>query len=311
VLHNCNTTPSDFPAAVTNWDDYRYFVSLIETGSVRASAARLGVNASTVTRRLDGLEGRLGVKLFVRSHAGLTVTSDGEELMVALRPLVAGLGELENRLSGRGGDAVGSVRITMADVFAITLMSEFSEFSRAHPLIRLEFLPDYRILDLARGEADMAIRVTAHPPEALVGRLLGRYRLALYGSRAYLARFDPAIQPEACTWIESGLEAIRAPAFKSRHYPAVPLGPCCNNLLLLHAAVAAHMGITLLPCVIGDADRSLKRVGDHGPMDAQEIWLLFHPDLRGVARIQSVSGFVQEAFERLESRLLGHDTHES
>ena len=62
---------------LANWDDYRFFTTLAQSGSVRASADRLGVNASTVTRRLDGLEGRLGVKLFVRSHAGLELTADG------------------------------------------------------------------------------------------------------------------------------------------------------------------------------------------------------------------------------------------
>jgi DNA-binding transcriptional LysR family regulator len=293
---------------VTNWDDYRYFASLVETGAVRATADHLGVNASTVTRRLDGLEARLGVKLFVRSHSGLAITAEGEELMAALAPLAVRLGELETRISGSGEEPAGIVRLTMPDVFAITLMPEFAEYVRRHPRIRLEFLPDYRPLNLARGEADMAIRVTEHPPEALIGRRLCRYRLAVYGSKEYLARVDPETRPEECVWIESGLETVRAPAFKSRHYPAVPFGPRCNNVLLQHAAVAARMGITLLPCAIGDADPALRRVGAHGPMDAQDIWLLFHPDLRGVARIQSVSTFVQEAFERLEPRLLGHDT---
>lgn len=291
---------------MTNWDDYRYFASLVQTGSVRASADHLGVNASTVTRRLDGLETRLGVKLFVRSHAGLTITADGEELMAELQPLAARLGDLEHQLLGRGGVVAGLVRVTMPDVFAITLMPEFADYAKLHPQVRLEFLPGYQTLDLARGEADMAIRVTDQPPDTLIGRRLGRYRLAVYGSRRYLAEHDPLAHPERCVWIESGIESIRAPAFKSRHFSAVPFGPRCNNVMLQHASVVAEMGITLLPCAIGDADATLTRVGETEPMDAQEIWLLFHPDLRGVARIQSVSTFIQEAFVRLEASLLGH-----
>jgi DNA-binding transcriptional LysR family regulator len=291
---------------MTNWDDYRYFASLVQTGSVRATADHLGVNASTVTRRLDGLESRLGVKLFVRSHAGLTITADGEELMMGLQPLATRLGDLEQQLLGRGEVVGGLVRITMPDVFAITLMPEFAAYARGHPEVRVEFLPAYQMLDLARAEADMAIRVTDQPPGNLIGRRLGRYRLAVYASEQYLFDHDPLTQPEGCVWIESGVESIHARAFKSRHFGTVPFGARCNNVMLQHASVAAHMGITLLPCAIGDADATLTRVGEFEPMDGQDIWLLFHPDLRGVARIQSVSTFIQEAFVRLEPRLLGH-----
>jgi len=290
---------------MANWDDYRYFSSLVQTGSVRAAADRLGVNPSTVTRRLDGLESRLGLTLFVRSHTGLRITADGEELMAELQPLAARLGDLEQQLSGRGEEISGVVRITMPDVFAITLMNEFADYSRIQPRVRLEFLPGYQTLDLSRGEADMAIRVTDQPSGELVGRRLGRYRLAVYAGERYLAERNPLTDPENCVWIESGVESIRAPGFKARHFSAVPLGPRCNNVMLQHAAAVAQMGITLLPCVLGDADAGLRRVGDFEPMDAQEIWLLFHPDLRGVARIQSVSTYIQEAFVRLESRLLG------
>lgn len=291
---------------MTNWDDYRYFASLVQTGAVRATADHLGVNASTVTRRLDGLESRLGVKLFVRSHAGLTITADGEDLMAELQPLATRLGDLEQQRLGRGEVVAGLVRVTMPDVFAITLMPEFAAYARGHPEVRLEFLPGYQTLDLARAEADMAIRVTDQPPDILIGRRLGRYRLAVYASEQYLSEQDPLAEPERCVWIESGVESIRAPAFKSRHFGAVPFGPRCNNVMLQHASVAAHMGITLLPCAIGDADATLARVGEFEPIDAQDIWLLFHPDLRGVARIQSVSTFLQEAFVRLEPSLLGH-----
>jgi DNA-binding transcriptional LysR family regulator len=292
--------------ALTNWDDYRFFASLVETGSVRATADRLGVNASTVTRRLDALESRVGQKLFVRSHSGLTITADGEELMVSIQPLAARLGDLDQRLMGRGDEVAGTVRLTMPDAFAVTLMPEFARYADGHPRIRLEFLSGDRTLDLARGEADMAIRVTDQPSDSLIGRRLGRYRMAVYASRHYLETRDPVEDPEGCIWIESTIESVRAPAFKNRHFAAVPQGPRCNNVMLQVAAVTAHMGITLLPCAIGDENGALARVGEFEPMEAQDIWLLFHPDLRGVARIQSVSTFIQEAFDRLEPRLIGH-----
>ncbi len=290
---------------MANWDDYRFFVTLVQSGSVRASADRLGVNASTVTRRLDGLENRLGVKLFVRSHAGLELTGDGSELYARLAPVAADLGDLEAALVGRGDEIAGTIRLTLPDVLAIVLIPELSAFAAEHPAVRLEFIPNYRELDLDRGEADMAIRVTDQPPESLIARQLGESRLGVYGARSYLAEHDPFGSPETAAWIESGLETIRAPGFKSRHFARVPAGVRCNSVLLQQAAVAAGMGITLLPCAVGDADHRLVRLGELEALEAQPIWLLFHPDLRGAPRIRSLSTYLQSVFSRLESRLLG------
>ena len=103
----------------------------------------------------------------------------------------------------------------------------------------------------------MAIRVTDQPPDSLIGRSLGRYRMALYASRHYLDTHDPIGAPEACVWIESGVERVRAPAFKNRYFAEVPMGARCNNVLLQHAAVAADMGLTLLPCAVADVDETL------------------------------------------------------
>ncbi len=290
---------------LANWDDYRFFATLAQTGSVRASADRLGVNASTVTRRLDGLEGRLGVKLFVRSRSGLELTADGSQLSARLAPLAADLSDLEATFSGWGEDVAGTIRLTLPDVLAVVLMPELAGFAVDNPNVHLEFIPNYRELDLGRGEADMAIRVTDHPPDTLIGRQLGESRLGVYGSRTYLARHDPLGQPAQARWIESGIENIRAPGFKKRYFAKVPMGVRCNSVLLQQAAVAADMGITLLPCAVGDADLRLQRLGELDVLKAQPVWLLFHPDLRGVPRIRSLSSHIQAAFSRLESRLMG------
>lgn len=295
---------------MASWDDYRFFFTLAQTSSVRACADRLAVNPSTVTRRLVALENRLGVKLFIRSHAGLELTADGADVFARLAPLAADLGDLEATLSSWGDEVAGSVRLTMPDVLALALMPELARYANENPQVRLEFIPDDRALDLARGKADLAVRVTDEPPENLIGRQLGESRLGIFASRAYLARHDPLANPKQASWIESPIENVRAPGFKNRYFPQVPVGMRCNGVLLQQAAAAADMGITLLPCVVGDSDGRLERVGKLEALEAQPIWLLFHPDLRGVARIQSVSTHIQTAFEKLQSRLLGVSTEE-
>ena len=288
-----------------DWDDYRYFGSLAHTGSVRGAAERLGVNASTVARRLDAFEARLGVRLFHRSRRGLELTPAGEEILAGVDTVAGEFDELEQQLRGRAADVSGLVRLTLPEFIAHLLMADFADFLTVNPDLRLEFLPEQRNLDIERREADLAIRVTNHPPDTLVGRRLGRYCLAAYASRDYLERHDPVSDPKGSLWIESGLEMIRAPGFKGRYFPTMPMGPRCNNILLQLAAVKADMGVTLLPCVVGDREPDLNRVGAIAPVDAQEIWLLFHPELRGVARIQTMSTFLLACFGRWESGLLG------
>lgn len=304
MLHNCNVIAGAL-RSLTNWDDYRFFSSLVQNGSVRAAADHLGVNPSTVTRRLDALESRLGRKLFVRGRMGLQLTADGEALQTRLEPLAGRLGDLDAQLAGSDDELSGTVRITLPDVMAATLLVELAPYLEANPRVRLEFIPSYRQMDLTRGEADVAIQVTDQPPENLVGRRLGYSRLGVYGSRRYLAAHDPTRTPAGATWIDSAVESERAPGFRDRYFPGIRLGVRCNSVLLQQTAVAADMGITLLPCALGDTDERLARVGDLEPLEAQPIWLLFHPDLRGVARIRSVTEHIQAAFVRLEPRLLG------
>jgi DNA-binding transcriptional LysR family regulator len=214
--------------------------------------------------------------------------------------------EIERRLRSPDAGMSGEIRLTMPDAFAAELlMPDLALFVARYPQIRLTFLPSYEELDLDRREADMAIRVTDRPPESLIGRRLGSVSMTAYGSAEYLARHDPLTAPEACLWIESGFATVRAPRFKARHFDAVPMGPRCNNVLLQLAAVRAHMGITLLPCAFGDADPALRRVGDIDPVHAQDVWLLTHPDLRGVARAQALAEFLVQTFAGLEGRLQG------
>jgi len=288
-----------------DWDDYRYFGFIAHTGSVRGAAEGMGVNASTVARRLDALEGRLGVRLFHRSRSGLELTAEGAAILGEVENVSGELEEIENRLRATATEATRLIRLTLPDFVAQVLIGHFAEFIQMHPGVRLEFLPEQRPLDIGRREADVAIRITDHPPESLVGRRLGRYRLAVYASQDYLAHHDPLTRPDSCLWVESGMEIIRGLGFKGRFFADMPMGPRCNNILLQLAAVRSGIGVTLLPCVLGDRDPELQRVGSGEPVDAQDFWLLFHPDLRGVEAVQTLSGFLQARFEMLRPELLG------
>ena len=186
-----------------DWDDYRFMESIARQGSVRGAAQALGVNASTVTRRLEGLEQRLGVLLFSRSQQGLKITDEGVEVVERLQQIGDQLRDIEVSLKGRNQRLEGRIRLAIPDVLAVNfLLSELAEFTNTYPRIDLELMPGYQNLDLARGETDIAIRATETPPEAMVGRPLARVALAAYGSRRYVEHIGDVGDGSGAAWVD-------------------------------------------------------------------------------------------------------------
>ncbi len=313
-----------------DWDDFKYFTAVAHSGSVRKAAGQLGVHASTVTRRLDQFERRLGVRLFTRTYSGLQITPEGAEVIQQVDEVAAELSEIQRRLQYRDADMAGTLRITIADVFAENLLThDFVEFIARYPEVQLEFIPAYRDPDLDRHEVDLVIRVTDNPPDHLVGRRLGKVLAAVYGSRHYLGEHDPWTKPRNCVWIETNLVtsvvtgvvagvvagAVTRPgtdagttpetSVKMQHFATLPDGPRSSSLMLQLAAIRGDMGIGILPCTLGDPDPELTRLPGIGPLELQDVWMFIHPDLRNLKRLHALLEFLQQTFRDNQERLLG------
>ncbi len=294
---------------MADWDDYRYFAAVARHGSVRGAAERLGVNASTVTRRLDALEARLGVMLFTRSQRGLQITPEGAQVTGRIDVVGDALDDIEAELKGRDQRLEGRIRLAVPDVLAVHfLLEELAPFLEAYPGIDLELVPGYQNLDLSRADADIAIRATAHPPEDMVGRPLGRVALAAYGSKRYVAQHQVLMELSGAAWIDwaQGGEIMQLYAeMRERFFPDVRVQLCCDQVMMQHAALRAHMGLGILPCMLGDSDDTLLRLPHMPAQVGPDLWLLMHPDLRGVRRVQVFSAFVVEIFEGRAAQLRG------
>lgn len=288
-----------------NWDDYRYFAELASTGSVRGAAARLGVNASTVVRRLDGLESRLGLKLFHRTPTGLEILEPAAAVAPTIESIARAFEALEAGLRERAAAAVGRITLSLPEELAVPeLLAEIAGFGSAHPELHLECIVGDRGRD---RDADLTIRVTDEPEESWIGRPLGRFRLSAYASRGYLDTHDPRADPGRCLWVGSDLERF-ARRYRHDEFPELATQLVCPDLSLLCAALRAGAGVGLLPRIVGDRDPLLARIDAAAVVDGPEIWLFFRPELRGVARIQTASAFLQEAFGGLRAALLGVPT---
>ena len=288
------------------WHDLRYFSALAEHRSVRGAAPVLGVNPSTVTRRLEQLESALGIRLFRRTVQGLEMTDEGALVAARVQALAQDVRALETELGGLDQRLSGRVRCAVPDVLAIdVVMAELARHTQRYPDIEVELVPGYQDLDLARGEVDIAIRATERPPEDMVGRPLGRVAVAVYASRHVLETLGDAGYIPWIEWGASGEVMSLYEALRKRHFPDARVVLRCDQVLMHHAAVRADLGLAILPCFLAERDDALARVPEMAVQQGPMLWLLTHPDLRSAARVQVTMEFLREVFLQHEKELLG------
>jgi len=287
-----------------DWEDLKVFVALSREGNMRDAGEALGVHASTVARRIEQFEKRLGVRLFDRSGHGLTRTAAGRELMGLAERVELEIEQIERRLAGRDERMAGTIRVGLPDILpsAPFLMHDLTAFAAKWPEIELDVRPVGSLTDLGRGEADVIVGATTTPPEHLVGRRLADYTYAGYASTRYLATHDPISDPANCAFLapadcEPADAIVRASPFHQ-----IPVRGRFGSLPLQAAAAAAGMGIALLPIACGDADERLQRVPPGTLIPAGALWLLTHSEIARTARMRAFMDCVSASFRRNRSR---------
>lgn len=291
-----------------NWDDLRFFLAVSERGSVSAAATYLNVNHSTVLRRLAGLENRLAVRLFDRLPRGYRITAQGKELRNQLRLVKEQIETTERSLGGRDLVPSGVIRVTTTDtLIGGLLMPLLGEFKTSHPAISLEIIINNHFFNLTRREADVAVRPSNRVPENLVGRRIGRLRSAVYASRNYLKKRGERTDWAAHDWVapEEALAHLAQAKWMRANVPEHRVVVRVDSLLTMVDAVRCELGAGMLLCLLADFKKELVRLSK--PVDEldTEVWILTHPSLKRVARIQA---FTEFRYKRLRSSAaLHHD----
>ena len=166
-----------------DWDDYKFFSTIASTRSVRSAAEVLGVNPSTVSRRLENFEDRLGVPLFTRSQRGLTITPEGAEVIAQVDKVASDLSNIEGMLAGKDQRLSGQIRVVIPEVIALSLLvREIDRFMEEYPDIQVELIPSHQKMNIMNRDADILIEATDHPSENLIGRSLSPVAIAAYCS---------------------------------------------------------------------------------------------------------------------------------
>lgn len=282
-------------AQAQNWDDLRVFLAVARAGSLSGAARSLGVNHSTVFRRVGAFEELLGVRLFERLPSGYLLTPAGEELREAAQRIEEEILAVGRQLRGQDLRLSGALRLTTIDMLALWLLPRhLASFRRDYPGIELEVSVSNAALNLTKREADVALRIGNKPPESLVGRRVGRLVFAIYGARGCRAG-RPEKELEKHDWIGFDSEHAALARRFSEFLPGVQPIYRVNSVAAALAAAAAGVGLAPLPCGIADREASLERLCDLPDSFTLDLWLLTHEDLRRTARIRAFMDFMAEA----------------
>lgn len=278
------------------WDDFRLVKMVAEHRALGPAAEALKLNHSTVFRKLNALEEKLGARVFERSRTGYTLTNAGEEMLAIAAQMADAVNNFERRIAGMDARPTGELRITTTDtLFQHLLLPILAGFREQYPGIILEVNIEPRALNLSRRDADVAIRVASDPPETLIGRRIAPLVWAPYGLASSTRTIDPAtVYDGEFNWIGFSEPIINSNAgrFLMARVPASRVVLTISSVGAMANAVEHGIGFGFLPCFLGDANPALKRVGPPAPSIASHLWLLTHADLRGSVRTRAFLDYV-------------------
>ena len=293
------------------WDDLKYLLAFARAGSMQAAAKVLGVNQSTVQRRIAELEERVGRRLVERHLGAYRLTELGEELRPAAEGVDAAVAAFERQLAACDKDLTGTVRVTCGSILANRLQrtSLIEAFHTRHPGLRVELVISDRFLDLSKGEADIAIRAGKPQDDALIGRKIGEAPWAVYASRAYVERHGRPDRPE-----DIRRHRVVACRDSIAHYPGArwlqsvapdaTIATRSDNWPGLVLAVKSGAGLGALLAFQGDSESDLICVIDDIDL-MTPYYLLMHRDMQKTPRVRAFADFVAaeiKSFRALLSR---------
>lgn len=275
------------------WDDLRLVLAVARGGTLAAAAQDLGVNHSTVFRRLTALEHDIGSKLFERMADGYRATEAGDRLIDAAERMETEALALDRDLTGRDARLSGQIRVTCSETLAMTvLLPQIASFRARHPGIAVDLTVDNRVIDMARREADVALRAARPTQGDLFGRKLADIHVGLFASRSYLkANGTPKSLSDLdrhriIGWSDSAAQT-RVSAWIARYVAKSAIGFRGSGLVTQYLAARAGLGIAVLPVYLAASEKNVVPVLDRMKDLMTELWIVTHRSLKDTARVRA------------------------
>lgn len=286
-----------------NWDDIRFFLAVCREGSLSGAGKVLGVNHTTVLRRINALEHHLNTRLFDRDADGYGMSQTAEQMFRLAEDMEQRAQAIDREVFGRDAELSGPLTLTTPYDFANrVLVPHLARFKQEYPLIDLDILGTTGLMDLAAREADIAVRMTPKPPDYLVGREVMPLRHGIYGAPRYLKMRKA--QPRVILFRDSdeGNEWI------AKNFPRATVAMRTDDVTTMLEAVAQGLGMARMPCYIGDSDKRLRRLDINLVPSTWGVWVLSHIDLRSTARVRVCREFLFDAIEKMRRLILGENS---
>jgi DNA-binding transcriptional LysR family regulator len=282
-----------------DWDDLRHFLAVARHGSTIAAAKALDLSQSTVHRRLAELEKRIGRNLVIRHATGYRLTEFGNGLQPWAEQVEKSVASLERYLVAANDAPTGSVRVTCSESIGYRLMQSrlLETFHSRHSGLLVELIMSDHFLDIAKGEADVAIRAGVPNEETLVGRKIADVPWALYCSRAYLARYGRVERVEdiaghSVIEFDGDIRDHHAAKWLRSVAPTARVVARSNTVPGLLMTVKSGAGLAPLPVPLAFQETDLVSVLGPLPGLYSPIYLLTHPDLRHMPRVRTFFDFI-------------------
>jgi DNA-binding transcriptional LysR family regulator len=297
---------------MSDWNDLKYFLAVARHGSTLAAAKALRVSQSTVHRRLDILEKSIGRRLVKRLATGYRLTELGEEMRAYAESVEDAVAAFTRRVHATETELIGTIRITCPEAVGYRLMrSPLPEkFGAAFPHLRLEFVMTDRVVDLAKGQADVAIRAVTPVERDLVGRKIADCPWAIFASRAYRDKYGALERREelnghAIVGFDGVLQEHSAGRWLRAVAPQARVAARATSIPAVVLAVKSGAGLAPLPVIVGDQDSDLVEVLSPLPDLSTPFHLVIHEDMRQTPRVRSFFDFVVREIALVRSVLEG------
>lgn len=289
------------------WNDLTIILAICRAGSLSGAARILGNNHSTIFRKINAIEEKTGARFFERLADGYVMTEAGETAMRYAERIEAEVHALSREVLGQDMRLQGKIRVTAPEGITTQIAPRLiAEFCRLHPNVSIEIMGGSSAVDLSRREADVAIRATSKPPDTSLGRKICDFRFGIYASPRYLEQNEVRpLQEQNWCLMQGTLDWLVPLIWKKKvQGERQTIFSSSTSLAVLNAA-AEGMGLTMMPCYLGDADNRLVRVGDPQEALSIELWILTHADLRHTARVKALIAYLYEALKNEQDLFAG------
>ncbi len=288
--------PASAEAAI-DWGDLQFFIAVAEGGSISEAARRLGVNHSTVLRRVARLERALACRLFDRLPGGYALTARGNALSGQMAGLSEQVDTLQRQLNGLDPAVEGVIRISSNPVVAEgLLMPLLAQFRHRHPRVRFQLVMNDSVTMPTHQRADIAVHDADSAPHGMVAHRVGEIDIVVGGSKAYLERAGSGVPLAQHRWV--AVDALHSPHWQEdglRHHAASErITLRIDSLLGAADAVAAGMGLALLPAPLLRTRPQIMVLRSGEPGLRRPLWVMMHPDVQHTARMRVLFDFLCE-----------------